>query len=110
MIEKNHYILLTCTAFMFYSQYVGFQKNKQFIKKIKFGNLLFTLNILFALVVIFFIAFKITYRTALIGLLPLAISALYFNVKLLLVKKLLQDYIYFGVVVVLYVLVFYNLF
>jgi hypothetical protein len=95
---------------MFYLQYVSFKKNKHFIKQIKFGNLLFTLNILFALVVLFFIAFKITYQTALIGLLPLAISALYFNVKLLLVKKSLQDYIYFGVVVVLSILVFYNLF
>ncbi len=95
---------------MFYSQYVNFQKNKHFIKQIKFGNLLLALDILFALVVLFFIAFKITHWVALIGLLPLAISALYFNLKLLLVKKSLQDYIYFGVVVLLSVLVFYNLF
>ena len=109
-MNTSQYILLICLAFMFYFQHVSFKRNKHLIKQIKFGNLLFTLNILFALIVLIFITFKITSWMALLGLLPLAIPAFYFNVRLLVAKKSLEDYIYFGVVVVLSVLVFYNLF
>lgn len=86
-MNTYQYILLICLALMFYFQYVNFKRNKHLIKQIKFGNLLFTLNILFALIVLIFITFKITSWMALLGLLHLAIPVFYFNVRLLVAKN-----------------------